>query len=161
MVYQTGSDRVDVIGHSQGVILLRYAAKFLGSAELIDVMVTLGGGIHGSDLARAVLETFDCFGLELCRQAATGSAFQVQLNTPSDTLPGIRHVNFASIYDTVSTPVENGLMTGPGDVTNVVIQDQCPNDPVDHLGLAFDGPVATGIDDALAGRVVELDCSAT
>lgn len=158
---RTGRTHVDVIGHSQGVILVRYAAKFLGVGPAIDVMVSLGGGIHGSDLARSILDQFDCFGLELCRQAATGSPFQVQLNTPSDALPGIHHVNIVSIYDTISAPYPTGLMSGPGDVVNVVVQDQCPGDTVDHVGLAFDGPVASGIDDALAGRPIELDCSAT
>jgi triacylglycerol lipase len=161
VVALTGRERVDVVGHSQGVILVRYAAKFLGSSSLIDTMVSLGGGIHGSDLARSLLDEYDCFGLELCRQAATGSQFQERLNSPSDALPGIAHVNVVSLYDQVSTPYWTGLMVGPGDIENVVVQDQCPDDLVDHGGLAFDGPVASAIDDALADRPVDLDCSAT
>jgi hypothetical protein len=51
-------------------------------------------------------------------------------------------------------------MTGPGDVTNVVVQDQCPTNQVEHALLAVDGAVASAIDDALAKRAITLDCSA-
>ena len=82
------------------------------------------------------------------------------MNEPDDALPGVHHVNITTIHDETGTPYTNNLMYGAGDITNVVVQDQCPADPVEHLFLAYDGAVASGIDDALAHRPITLDCNA-
>lgn len=161
LIARTGRSRFDLIGHSQGVVLMRYAAKFLGSAPHIDTMITLSGGIHGAQLPTDLNKTAGCFGMPLCQQSAIGSDFVTRLNDPSDTLPGVHHVNITTIYDQIATPYANNLMTGPGDVTNVVVQDQCPADRVDHVTLPFDGPVASGIALALAHQPVTLDCHAS
>jgi pimeloyl-ACP methyl ester carboxylesterase len=160
VLVETGSAKVDMIGHSQGVILMRYAARFLGIGPRIDTMVTLSGGIYGSDLASSFAGVDNCLGLVICQEAATGSAFVQQLNTPTDTIPGVHHVNITTTHEEIATPYTTNLMRGPGDVTNVVVQDQCPADPVEHIFLPFDGAVASGIDDALAKRPVVLDCNA-
>jgi triacylglycerol esterase/lipase EstA (alpha/beta hydrolase family) len=157
---ETGAEKVDIIGHSQGVILMRYAAKFLGLGDSIDTMVNLGGGIHGSDLAGGIQNMFGCLGIVICTQSAPGSDFVVALNTPYDTLPGIHHVNITSIHEQVATPYTTNFMTGPGDVHNILVQDQCPASQVEHALLATDGAVASGIDDALAHRPITLDCDA-
>jgi triacylglycerol lipase len=157
---RTGSAKADVIGHSQGVILVRYAAKFLGGGPLIDTLVSLSGGIYGPTLANSVGASLDCLGLVLCKEAATGSDFLKKLNEPNDAIEGVHHVNITTTHDEIATPYTNNLMRGTGDITNVVVQDQCPNDPVEHLFLPLDGVVASGIADALAHRPVTLDCSA-
>ena len=69
-------------------------------------------------------------------------------------------MNITTIHDEIGTPYTNNLMYGTGDITNVVVQDQCPADPVEHIFLPFDGAVASGIDDALAHRPITLDCDA-
>jgi pimeloyl-ACP methyl ester carboxylesterase len=156
-----GTDTVDVIGHSQGVILMRYAARFLGGAPHLDTMVSLSGGIYGSNLASLLdISPLECLGLELCQQAATGSEFLRELNSPTDTLPGVHHVNFSTIYEEIALPHTNNLMRGSGDFTNVTVQDQCPARIVEHMTMATDGAVASGIDDALAHRPITLDCLA-
>ncbi len=157
---ETGRAKVDVVGHSQGVILVRYAAKFLGGGTKIDTLVSLSGGIHGSTLASGLEASAGCLGIVLCEEAATGSDFLRRLNEPDDALPGVHHVNITTTHDEIGTPYTNNLMYGAGDITNVVVQDQCPADPVEHLLLAFDGVVASGIDDALAHRPITLDCTA-
>ncbi|HKY14207.1 MAG TPA: hypothetical protein VJM33_04740 [Microthrixaceae bacterium] len=157
---QTRSAKADVIGHSQGVILVRYAARFLGGGSMIDTMVSLSGGIHGSSFASDVNASAGCFGLVLCKQAAIGSDFLQQLNEPNDAVDGVHHVNITTIHEQVATPYMNNLMYGTGDITNVVVQDQCPASQVEHALLAFDGAVASGIDDALAHRPITLDCDA-
>jgi triacylglycerol esterase/lipase EstA (alpha/beta hydrolase family) len=156
----TGAAKADVVGHSQGVILVRYAAKFLGGGTKIGTLVSLSGGIYGSTLASSINESAGCLGLVLCQEASTGSDFLKQLNEPNDAIDGVHHVNITTIHDEIGTPYTNNLMYGHGDITNVVVQDQCPNDQVDHIFLAFDGAVASGIDDALARRPITLDCSA-
>jgi pimeloyl-ACP methyl ester carboxylesterase len=155
-----GTDTVDVIGHSQGVILMRYAAKFLGGGAHVDTMISLSGGIYGSNLPKLLnISPLECLGLALCQQAATGSEFLRALNEPTDTLPGVHHVNFSTIYEEIALPHTNNLMRGPdGDFTNVTVQDQCPARLVEHMTMATDGAVASGIDDALAHRPITLDC---
>ena len=157
---ETGSAKVDIIGHSQGVILVRYAAKFLGSGPQIDTLVSLSGGIHGSSLASGIDASAGCLGLVLCKQAAIGSEFLQQLNEPNDAIDGVHHVNITTIHDRIGTPYTNNLMFGTGDITNVVVQDQCPGSLVGHVLLPLDGAVASGIDDALAHRPITLDCDA-
>jgi triacylglycerol lipase len=157
---QTGRSRADVIGHSQGVILVRYAAKFLGGGPKIDTMVSLSGGIYGSTLASNVNAAAGCLGLVLCQEAAIGSDFLKQLNEPNDAVAGVHHVNITSIHEEIATPYTNNLMYGTGDITNVVVQYQCPANQVEHVFLPLDGAVASGIDDALAHRPITLDCDA-
>jgi triacylglycerol lipase len=160
VIDETGASKVDVIGHSQGVILVRYAAKFLGGAQWIDTMISLSGGIHGSSLASGVEASAGCFGLVLCEEAAIGSDFVKHLNEPNDALSGVHHVNITTIHDQIAKPYTNNLMSGTGDITNVVVQDQCPASTVGHLLLPIDGAVASGMDDALAHRPIILDCDA-
>jgi triacylglycerol lipase len=157
---RTGSAKADVVGHSQGVILVRYAAKFLGGGSKIGTLISLSGGIYGSTLATSLNTSAGCLGLVLCQEAATGSDFLKRLNEPNDAIPGVHHVNITTTHDEIATPYTNNFMYGIGDITNVLVQDQCPADPVEHLLLPFDGAVASGIDDALAHRPITLDCRA-
>ena len=42
-------------------------------------------------------------------------------------------------HDEVVTPYTNAFLNGPN-VTNILLQDQCPNDPVGHIGIFTDSP---------------------
>jgi hypothetical protein len=45
-------------------------------------------------------------------------------------------------HDEVVTPYQSEFLPGPADrVTNVLLQDRCPSDPTDHVGIIYD-PVA-------------------
>jgi triacylglycerol lipase len=158
----TGSAKVDIIGHSQGSILARYAMKFLGAGTKVDTLVALSGVHYGSTLANiGVFFGFgDCLGIVICQQVAQDSDFNKSLNLPNDAIPGVHHVNITTVFDEVVLPYTNNLMRGTGDITNVVVQDQCPLRLVGHLLLATDGTVASGIDDALAKRPITLNCFA-
>lgn len=43
---------------------------------------------------------------------------------------------------------------------NVLVQEKCPTNLVDHIGLASNGVVYSGIRQALEHKPVALDCSA-
>ena len=158
----TGRSKVDIIGHSQGSILARYAMKFLGAATKVDTLVALSGVHYGSTLGNVgvFLGLGDCLGIVICQQVAQGSEFNKSLNEPNDALPGVHYVNITTIFDEAVIPYTNNLLRGTGDITNVVVQDQCPLRIVGHLLLATDGAVASGISDALAKRPITLDCLA-
>lgn len=47
-------------------------------------------------------------------------------------------------YDRVVTPYRDAFLSGPT-VTNITIQDQCPWDPVGHVGMFLDSPVLQNV----------------
>ncbi len=48
----------------------------------------------------------------------------------------------------LATANAQAFLKGPG-VRNILIQDQCPEDPAGHLGFVFDGPTLQNIRNAL------------
>ena len=46
--------------------------------------------------------------------------------------------------DEVVTPYTNAFLSGTN-VTNILIQDQCPNDNVGHIGIFLDSPAIQDI----------------
>lgn len=53
-----------------------------------------------------------------------------------------------------------GYLANDGNNTNVTIQSQCWARYVDHISIALDGTVYSGIQDALAHRSIGLNCFA-
>jgi hypothetical protein len=66
-----------------------------------------------------------------------GGAFQTHLFA---TVEGPRCVVIETDHDEVVTPYTNAFLNGPN-VTNILLQEQCPTDPVGHIGMASDSPV--------------------
>jgi triacylglycerol lipase len=158
---QTGASRVDLIGHSQGGLVARYYIKFLGGASKVDSFVGLATPHHGTQLANLAMlhGVVDCLGYPFCQQVVTGSPFLNDLNGDDDTFGAVRYTNFASTLDLIVVPYTNAFQRSAGAV-NVTIQQHCPLRIVEHLTLALDGTTYSGIQDALAGRPVILNCLA-
>ena len=85
---RSGADRVDVLAHSQGGVLVRAAARHAGVLERLGNVVSLGSPHQGATLAA----TFPELGLG---QLRPGSRFLEHL-AADDPLPDAVH--FASIY---------------------------------------------------------------
>jgi triacylglycerol lipase len=157
----TGASRVDVIGHSQGGLVARYYIKFLDGAAKVDSFVGLATPHHGTRLAN--LASFhglvDCVGYAFCQQVVTGSSWLAALNGDDDTFGAVRYTNLATTLDLIVVPYTNSFQRSPGAV-NVTIQQRCPLRIVEHLTLALDGTTYSGIQDALAGRPITLNCLA-
>ncbi len=51
-------------------------------------------------------------------------------------------------YDEAVVPYTSGDLAAPG-VTNIVVQDQCPNDTSEHGAMAYDPVVAQDVLNAL------------
>jgi hypothetical protein len=77
-------------------------------------------------------------------QQEEGSAFETHLFAEGDTVPGPRYVVIESDHDEIVTPYTNAFLSGPA-VTNILIQNQCPTDPVGHIGMATDSPVLQNV----------------
>ncbi|HEX3459348.1 MAG TPA: alpha/beta fold hydrolase [Acidimicrobiales bacterium] len=147
----TGAAKVDIVGHSQGGMMPRYYLKFLGGAPKVNLLVGLAPSNYGtnldgfttaySPLAAAIPGlSFTTFGAPSFDQQFVGSSFLAALNHGGDTVPGVKYVVIESRYDEVVTPYTNAFLTGAG-AQNILLQDQCPTDFTEHIGIIYD-PVA-------------------
>ncbi|WP_199430847.1 esterase/lipase family protein [Qaidamihabitans albus] len=138
----TGSDEVDIVGHSQGGMMPRYYLKNLGGADEVNHLVALSPSNHGTDvhgLARlpGVPELLSAGLGDSVRDQIRGSDFLTDLNAGGDTVPGVEYTVIQTKYDEVVTPYTSAFLEGP-DVTNVLLQDGCKLNATDHLGISFD-----------------------
>ncbi|MFE3754915.1 esterase/lipase family protein [Nocardia tengchongensis] len=149
---ETGSDQVDLVGHSMGGAVPFYALNHLGAAPKIDHYVALGAPLHGSTVSglaslQPLLESTPA-GTELAAQCgpcqlSPGSRVAIDLNPDPAVAPRIRFTTVVSRYDEIATPWTTGLLDGPN-ADNVVLQDLCATDYTEHFELPAD-PVAVRV----------------
>ncbi|WP_116051448.1 esterase/lipase family protein [Amycolatopsis palatopharyngis] len=164
----TGSPKVDIVGYSQGTMVPTYFAKVLGGGPLIDKYVSLAPGWDGTNLAglgslHALLQSVGLGGLlglltdcRACLELLAGSETLRMLNEGGIFLPEITYTNIITKYDEIVVPYTSGIGHGPN-VTNIILQDTCPADRVNHVGLVVDpnalGHVLGALDPANAAPV--------
>ncbi|MCP2341594.1 esterase/lipase family protein [Actinomadura rupiterrae] len=156
----TGADRLDLVGHSEGGFQSLYVPKFTGRADRIDRVVALAPPTHGTTFANLVTiaqklgimpqvnQVLQAAGCAACTELVTGGASVAKLTTGPIAQPGVTYTVLASHSDALVTPNDTAFVREPG-VTNAYVQDTCPNDPVGHIGLAYDSGVAQLIANAL------------
>jgi hypothetical protein len=76
------------------------------------------------------------------------AAFETNLFRDGDTVAGPNYWVIETSHDEVVTPFTNAFLNG---ATNILIQNQCPADPVGHIGMAQAGPALADVRNALAG----------
>ncbi|MCW2855030.1 MAG: Lipase [Marmoricola sp.] len=140
----TGASKVDIVGHSQGTLMPDYYAKYLGGASKIGSYISLAPLWHGtsstgtgalSALAFAPgFDPLDLVGPSL-GQMATGSPFMTMMRAGGVVVPGINYVNIMTKYDELVQPYTSGNEPG---MTNIVLQDYCPQDFTEHFEIAAD-----------------------
>jgi len=141
----TGTTQVDVVGHSQGGMMPRYYTKFLGGAGKVHTLIGISPINHGTTLfgvatlARdtGVNDAVTAQVCPACAEDVAGSAFMHKLNDGGDTLPGVRYTVIGTRYEEIISPDESQFLAGRA-VTNILLQDQCPIDFVDHLASSYD-----------------------
>jgi len=141
----TGATDVDLVGHSQGGMMPRYYLEFLGGAAKVQALVGISPVNHGTTLfgvATLVQQTppADSAVSErcpACSEDAAGSDFMHKLNDGGDTVPGVRYTVIGTRYEEIITPDESQFLAGRR-VTNILLQDQCGTDAVDHLASSYD-----------------------
>ncbi|MGP3978698.1 alpha/beta fold hydrolase [Streptomyces sp. 8N114] len=145
----TGTDKVDIVGHSQGGVMPRYYLKFLGGASKVNALVGIAPTNHGTTLSGLTKlvdhfppagDVVDKVGPSLLQQKE-GSDFIKKLNEGGDTVPGVKYTVIATKYDEVATPYKTGFLDGPN-VKNVTLQDLCPVDISEHVAIALTDRVA-------------------
>jgi hypothetical protein len=152
---QTGR-QVDMIGHSQGASMPRWALKFWPTArEVVDDFVLLAGPNHGTSVSlpfAIAAEALDVLGLaefpvgllpEAFYQFAPGSQFTAAVNRGDETPGDIDYTSLYTLFDELVQPVfpvpTAALDFGQDNprVTNLLLQDLCPGRFVDHFTIGL------------------------
>ncbi|HEX6874708.1 MAG TPA: alpha/beta fold hydrolase [Nocardioidaceae bacterium] len=129
----TGAARVEMVGHSQGGMMPRYYIKYLGGDGRVEDLVGLSPSNHGTTVADA----FGTPGCAACEQQMAGSAFLQDLNNPDETPGDVDYTQVVTRYDEVVVPYTSGFLSGDRS-TNITLQDYCPADTADHVGIPMD-----------------------
>jgi triacylglycerol esterase/lipase EstA (alpha/beta hydrolase family) len=153
---KTGASKVDIVGHSQGGMMPNYYLKFLGGASKVNVLVGLAPSNHGTTIQglTTLLEVIPGasllggllgdLGSASIPEQETGSAFMTHLFAGGDTVAGPRYVVIETTHDEVVTPYTHAFLSG-ANVTNITVQDQCPSDPTEHIGITEDSPALQNV----------------
>jgi pimeloyl-ACP methyl ester carboxylesterase len=162
----TGAAKVDLVGHSEGTVMPQYYLKFRGGAAKVDKYVAITPLYHGTTLLGigAFIATLQAAypqysgpiaaqfarGCGSCTEFLRGSEFLQHLYADGVyAVPGVTYTAIMTKYDELVTPYTSGRLPAGPNVTNVVVQNQCPTDFGEHLAMAFDPTVGQDILNAL------------
>jgi pimeloyl-ACP methyl ester carboxylesterase len=143
----TGASKVAIVGHSQGGMLPRYYMKFLGGLDKVDELIGLAPSNHGTTNPGAFWT--GQLGCDACLQQQAGSDFLNRLNAPPEAPEPTSYTVLADRGDEVVTPYTSEALSGTT-VTNVVLQDRCPNDRYEHVTIPYDPVALQWVENALA-----------
>jgi triacylglycerol lipase len=135
----TGAARVSLIGHSQGGMMPRYYIKFLDGKSEVDDLIGLVPSNHGTTNPLAPFAGDG--GCVSCDQQIAGSSFLQNLNAGDETPGNVSYTQVTTRYDEVVIPYRSAYLESGPRTTNVTLQDRCPLDLTDHVGIIYD-PVA-------------------
>jgi triacylglycerol esterase/lipase EstA (alpha/beta hydrolase family) len=157
---RTGAVKVDLVAHSMGGLVSRTYVKNLGGSSRVDSLIMMGTPNYGTNLANVAQFFFggSCIGITACQQMARGSSFLNALNAGDDTIGNVRYTSIATKVDAIVFPYTTSFLANDGNLTNVAVQDQCWLRNPGHLGLILDGTTFDGVNDALKGNTVSMNC---
>ncbi|GLW45009.1 lipase [Streptomyces sp. NBRC 14336] len=140
---RTGSERVDVVGHSLGGLIARYYVQCLGGDARVRTLVTLGTPHSGTTVVPLANAH------PIVRQMRPGSAVLEELAAPA---PGCRtrFVSFWSDLDHLMDPLETACVDHPD-----LLAQNVRVSGVGHLALPVHPAVAAGIRRALDDEPTE------
>jgi triacylglycerol esterase/lipase EstA (alpha/beta hydrolase family) len=131
-MHEETGEPVDVLGHSQGGLVPRWAIKYFAAGRFdVDDYVGLATPNHGTLTADSFL--FGCF--ESCWQMKTRSDFIAALNAGDETAGDTDYTSIYSATDELVQPVGTQELEG---ATNVLLQDVCAGRAVDHVNIVAD-----------------------
>lgn len=125
---------VDVIGHSQGALIPRWAMRWWPDvARSIDDAILLAGPHHGTSSTDGMCSAGSC--PPAAWQMMSSSAFIEAVNRDGDLVDGPDVSSLYSLTDELVQPASTAELDG---AANVLLQDLCPGRPVHHAGLNSD-----------------------
>ncbi|MFI5718130.1 esterase/lipase family protein [Nocardia sp. NPDC051750] len=141
-----GTTALDVVGKSQGALIARaVSVEFTDPHPLRQVVAISGpqrGGtksIGGVDITPLGAQTpaLNLLDRAAVRDMLVGSPYLTELNSGPMTAPAVRYTMLASTYDQIVSPPSASFVDAPN-VTNILIQDGCPEDWAGHLAESTD-----------------------
>lgn len=153
----TGASQVDIVGHSQGGMMPRFFIKNLGGAAEVHSLVGLVPSNEGTDLDGLVelanlipgANALVASACEACVEQEDGSTFLTDLNAGAQTDPAVNYTVITTTHDEVVTPFSNAFLPAAANVTNETLQNFCPNDTTEHVGMSYDQPALQLVFNAL------------
>jgi triacylglycerol esterase/lipase EstA (alpha/beta hydrolase family) len=146
---KAGARKVDIVGWSQGGgPMPRYYLQNLGGAAKVHQLVGLAPSNYGTSFFGLLtlitmaeqltgVPVLSPGGAPAFEQQEAHSAFITALNKHGDTVSGVKYTVIETRYDDVVTPYTNAFLHGRG-VRNILLQDSCPLDATDHIGIPYD-----------------------
>lgn len=138
---------VDVVGHSQGGLEIRWALRWWRSLRpLVDDAVLLATPNHGASGADTL-----CPGAcaPAVHQQKSTSRFLDAINSLDETPGDVDYTNVYTLFDELVQPVVPVATSATTGASNVLVQDLCPGRPVHHVGMVYDAVVFAVALDAL------------
>ncbi len=113
------------------------ASAGLGGAGKVDDLVGLAPSNHGTTNPAAIAAgaTF----CPACEQQTAGSAFLTQLNAGDETPGAVSYTQIETRYDEVVTPYTSAFLAPGPRTANILLQDACPAEVIDHHEMPNDG----------------------
>ena len=143
-MYNLAKRPIAMIGASQGGMVERWPLRFWpDTRRMVADVVSLDGPNHGS-LAANALCLVPC--APAIFQQTYQSHFMQALNSIQETFAGIDYTDIYTYTDDFVEPNLPGdstvVLDGPGNITNISIQQICPAMIAEHLMVALSNPVA-------------------
>lgn len=168
---ETHAAKVDLVGHSEGGFESLYVTKTQAIASQIDKVVAIAppthgttfGGLYGLAMALGQQafsgQVMTAFGCTACGELVAGGGGVNTLDNGPIAQPGVTYTIITSRYDEMVTPTDTAFVAESG-VVNEYVQDTCPNDPVGHIGEAYDNNVWNLVETALnPAQAASFTCS--
>jgi triacylglycerol esterase/lipase EstA (alpha/beta hydrolase family) len=146
-MYRASGQRIALIGASQGGEAGRWSLRFWPDTRaMVGDLIALDSPNHGSLTVNALCAI-------ACAPALWQQTYESQLiralNSGQETFAGISYTDIATYTDDFVQPNLPGdssvFLDGPGEITNVAIQDVCPLTVADHLLVASTNPIAVAL----------------
>jgi len=169
VLLRTGARKVKMIGHSLGGMVARTYVHDFGT-DSVESIISLGTPHKGSEVDPLLAGLlYGCTGKPtdavMCLQMRPGTQFLADINVRPPNDP-IFYTNINTKNDVFTDPYTNGRMdncdrtNSAGELLqcNVTVQEYCPANLVEHVGLASNGAVYSGIRQALQHSKIQLNC---
>ena len=172
---KTGAAKIDLVGHSEGAFMTLYVPKFEGVAAIVGKVFAIAPPTHGTNFANlytiavlggsltttAATTLLNTFGCPACADLVDGGAAIKRLNEGQPIAqPGVNYTVLISKYDELVTPPTTAFIQEAG-VKNLYVQDFCVQDPVGHIGEAYDTNVWVLVDQALSESAIKGPATCT
>jgi triacylglycerol esterase/lipase EstA (alpha/beta hydrolase family) len=159
---KTEAAKVDLVGHSEGAFQTLYVTKFGGVKNIIQRVFAIAPPTHGTtflslynvtdvspQLTRPLVDTIArTVGCAACSNLLPNGDAVAELTDGPIAQEGVSYTILTSKNDQLVVPTTTSFVYEPG-VRNLYVQKFCPQDPVGHIGEAYDPNVMELVRNAL------------